>query len=317
MKGSPRKFLVTGAAGFVGAGLCRRLLSEGQEVHAVTREASRRWRLADIIGDLVLHEIDLRDGDKVRRVVADVRPDVIYHLATHGAYPQQTDGEQILESNVMGLWNLLHASMKTGYELLVNTGSSSEYGHKSFAMRETDLLEPDSFYAVAKSAQSLLCQHLSRESGLPIVSLRLFSVYGPWEEPSRLIPSLMRAALEDRSIEMVAPKTARDFVFVEDVLDVYLMVEKLSRLRGDVLNVGTGAQSSLLDVVATMERVAGKRIEARWDSMPSRPWDSEVWVADVSQLRNRTGYSARTSLEEGLAQTYAWVRAQEQLHGRD
>jgi len=152
MTGRSRTYLVTGASGFIGANLCRRLVSRGETVHGVIRPGTRTWHLADIQAGLHLHAIDISDGAAVDRMIDEVRPDVVYHLATHGAYPHQGDCPRILLVNVFGFWNLVHACNRVSYKLFVNTGSSSEYGRKSFAMRETDLLDPDSFYAVAKSA---------------------------------------------------------------------------------------------------------------------------------------------------------------------
>src|SRR6267378_1766196 len=156
---SARRILVTGAAGFVGSVLARRLLADGQEVHALTKSPNGAWRLKEIEKDLRLHAVDLRDEATLRSAVAKIRPQAIFHLAAHGAYPFQTDPDGIIQSNILGTWNLLKASTDCDYEVFVNTGSSSEYGFKEFAMRETDLLEPNSYYSVAKSAQTLLCQH--------------------------------------------------------------------------------------------------------------------------------------------------------------
>lgn len=309
-----KRFLVTGAAGFIGANLCRRLLALGDQVHAAVRPGSRRWRLDSVASDLRIHDADIRDADQVETLFSRSKPDVIYHLATHGAYPRQDDGREILITNVFGLWNLLHSANKRGYELFVNTGSSSEYGRKSFAMRETDLLDPNSFYAVAKCAQSLLCQHVSRTNSLPIVSLRPFSVYGPWEEPSRFVPTLMMAALNEAPIDMVSPRTARDFVYIDDVVDAYLMVDKLKTLRGDIINVGTGVQHTLAQVLDAMESVLGHKLSARWGTMPPRTWDADVWVADVSKLYSLTGYAPRTTVREGLAKTLPWFRENQRFY---
>lgn len=303
-----RKFLVTGAAGFIGANLCRRLLESGGEVHAIVRPQSRRWRIAGIAADLCLHEGDIRDADQVDRIFSSVRPDVVYHLATHGAYPYQDDGREILITNVFGLWNLLHSANKVGYELFVNTGSSSEYGRKSFAMRESDVLDPNSFYAVAKCAQSLLCQHMARTNELPLVTLRPFSVYGPWEEPKRFIPTVMLAAIRNETIDMVSPKTARDFVYIGDVVDVYLLVDRLKNLRGEIINVGTGVQNTVAQALEATEQVIGRKVNARWGTMPARTWDADVWVADVSKLYTLTGYTPRTTMKEGLARSLPWFR---------
>jgi nucleoside-diphosphate-sugar epimerase len=309
-----RRFLVTGAAGFVGANLCRRLVARGEEVHVILKATTRPWRLDDIQSRLHAHQADLTDAAAVDRVIEEVRPSVIYHLATHGAYHYQGDAEQILKINVLGLWNLLRACNRVDYELFVNTGSSSEYGAKPFAMRETDVLDPNSFYAVAKSAQSLLCQHMGRTSDRTIVTLRLFSVYGPYEEPKRLIPNLMAAALGGRAIEMVSPETVRDFVYVDDAVDAYLEIDRLKQISGEILNVGTGAQTTLMQLVATMGAVHGRSIQAQWGKMAPRAWDSSIWVADVSKLRRLLGSVPRTNLEQGLSRTLAWFREHQHFY---
>lgn len=311
---SGRVFLITGGGGFVGANLCRRLVENGEEVHLFLRNTTVPWRLADLLNRVRVHEVDLREAERVDRAVEEIRPTIIYHLATHGAYPEQTDGDTILLTNVFGFWNLVQACQRQGFELFVNTGSSSEYGRKAFAMRETDILEPDSYYAVAKAAQSLLSRHCSQASGLPIVTLRLFSVYGPYEEPTRLIPKLMMAALGDQPIDMVAPEIARDFVYVDDVVDTYLDIEHLKTLHGEILNVGTGVQSSLHDVVHTMNALCEAPLDVRWGNMESRPWDSDVWVGDISKAKRLTGCAPRTTLREGLARSLAWYRAHQEMY---
>jgi len=209
----------------------------------------------------------------------------------------------------------VRACSKVGFDLFVNTGSSSEYGAKSFAMRETDVLEPDSFYAVAKSAQSLLCRHVGRSTRQAIVTLRLFSVYGPYEEPTRLVPRLMMAAIEGKPIDMASPTTVRDFVYVDDVVDVYMRIDALRRLAGEIVNVGTGAQTSLAQLVEALGQVVGAPIDARWDRMEPRGWDTDVWVADVSKLRKSIGATPPTGIREGLAASLAWFRAHKHLYG--
>jgi len=310
-----RVFLVTGAGGFVGANLCRRLVHAQGEAHIFVKPTTRLWRLSDIREKLFIHHVDLCDAKAVEERIDAVRPSVIYHLATRGAYPSQNDGDSILLVNVFGLWNLVNACAKHGCELFVNTGSSSEYGRKAFAMRESDNLEPDSYYAVAKAAQSLLARLCSRTIELPLVTLRLFSAYGPYEEPTRLIPRLMMAALFDEPIKMVDPNTARDFVFVDDVVDAYMNIEELAKIPGEILNVGTGVQSSLADVVAVTESVLGRNVKHLvWGDMPPRAWDTDVWVADVSKLRRMTDAYPRTTLREGIGKCLDWFGAHGDLY---
>ena len=294
----------------MGAVLARRLLEGGHEVNVLLKSATQRWRLSDVQQDLRLHEVDLQDEEGVRRAAAAIKPEVVYHLAAHGAYPFQTDPDGIIATNILGTWNLLKALARSDYEVFVNTGSSSEYGFKDFAMRETDLLEPNSYYAVAKCAQTLLCQHVARTEKKPITTFRLFSAYGPYEEPSRLVPTLIQRCLRGQDLSLVPPETARDFVYVDDVVDAFLRTGELSKLRGDIINIGTGVQSTIRDVVEAIVQHTDARVECRWGAMQPRIWDSGTWVADCTKAKTLLGWRARTSLNQGLARTVAFVRSQ-------
>ncbi len=304
-----KRVLLTGASGFVGAVLARRLLAGGDELHVLLKSATTRWRLADVARDLRLHEVDLQDEEGVKRAVGAAKPDVVYHLAAHGAYPFQTDADGIIQTNILGTWNLVKALARTDYEVFVNTGSSSEYGFKDFAMRESDLLQPNSYYAVAKCAQTLLCQYVARTEKRPITTLRIFSAYGPYEEPSRLVPTLIRRCLDGQELSLVPPETARDFVYIDDVVDAFLCREQLSKLQGEIINIGTGVQSTLRDVVEAILRHTGARVECRWGAMQPRIWDSSIWVADCTKAKTLLNWRAKTSLFEGLARTVAFVRS--------
>jgi nucleoside-diphosphate-sugar epimerase len=119
----------------------------------------------------------------------------------------------------------------------------------------------------------------------------------------------MIAALNDEPINMTDPVTSRDFVYVDDVVDTYLNIDALQKLRGEILNVGTGVQSSLADVVETTESLLHRKIDVRWHGMPPREWDTDIWVADASKLRQLTGSCPKTNLRTGLARCLEWFSA--------
>ncbi|GIW41601.1 MAG: CDP-abequose synthase [Candidatus Binatia bacterium] len=308
---SPKRVLVTGAGGFVGAVLTRRLVTDGHEVHVLVRPGSKYWRLQGILGELHPHVADLRDGEAVREAVRAARPEWIYHLATHGAYAWQGDAEGILATNVLGTANLLAALEEFDYELFVNAGSSSEYGKKPFAMRETDPPEPVTTYGVAKVAQTLLCQQAAREKTRPIVTLRLFSVYGPFEEPTRLVPTLVRRCLEGKELELADPEIAHDFVFVEDVVEAFLRTDELRKLGGEIVNIGSGVQTTLAQLVDLVLRLTQAEVRCRWGAFPRRSWDTDTWVADRTKARRLLGWEPVTPLAKGLARTITWTRERE------
>jgi len=306
------RFFITGATGFVGSCLARKLVEIGCEVHILVRACADRWRIRDLEPRMHVHTGDMNDAERLREIVSGVQPTIIYHLAVHGAYPTQTDADQIIRTDVFGTWNLLKACSEVDYKVFINTGSSSEYGSKQNAMREGDLLEPNSYYAVAKSAQSLVCQHMARADRRPINTFRLFSVYGPYEEPSRLVPTLIRRCLEGRGLDMVSPDTARDFIHVDDVVAAYLQVGQLNLQCGEIFNIGTGVQSTMREVVRAVLQSTHKAVKVSWGSMPARVWDTETWLADISKVRRVLKWSPRIGLAEGIGKTADWYRAREE-----
>ncbi|OLB81803.1 MAG: hypothetical protein AUI15_39345 [Actinobacteria bacterium 13_2_20CM_2_66_6] len=305
----PKRVLLTGASGFVGANLARRLIADGHQLHLVLRRRHASWRLAGI-EPAAFHEADLSDSESVRKAVRAIGPEWIFHLAAHGAYASQTSFEEMLETNLAGTINLIEACLESGFESFVNTGSSSEYGFQDGAPAESAVVKPNSHYALAKAAATLYSGFAARKHGALIRTLRLYSVYGPWEEPSRLIPTLVGCGLRGRLPELVDPKVARDFVYVEDVCDAYLATAANTAADPDaIFNVGTGIQSTLEQVVGLARQLLAIEAQPRWGSMPTRIWDTTTWIADIRKIRSELGWTPRHSLEEGLLATIAWLRS--------
>lgn len=305
---APAIALVTGAGGFVGANLVRRLLAEGHAVHAVTRPGSRPWRLEGL-PDVRYVEVDLGDAQAVGSVVERLAPDRVFHLAAHGAYSWQTDVQEMVRTNVTGTIALVDACLAVGCGVLVNAGSSSEYGFKDHAPSERELPEPNGHYAVTKVAGTLYCTHAGRNADTTVVTLRLYSVYGPWEQPGRLMPTLAALGLRGRLPALANPAVARDFVHVDDVVDAFLLAASASSPSGAVYNVGTGRQTSLEEVVALARRVFELDAEPRWGSNAGRSWDTNVWVADPARVRGELGWGPEHDLDSGLRRLAQWLQS--------
>jgi len=305
--GAGGPIVITGGSGFVGANVVERLVERGERVHLLLRREARLWRLEHLLDRIEIHEADLADAKPVRDAFERIRPGTVLHLATEGAYESQGDAERIFETNLRGTLHVLSSAVEFGAGLIVNVGSSSEYGFKSEAMRESDRLEPNSFYAVAKAAQTHMTALFSRTHEIPAVTLRLFSIYGPWEEPTRLIPTLIRRARAGEPLLMAAPEIARDFVYVDDAVALLTDFEQLARHHGEVFNVGSGLQTSLREVVDAIQATLGERSPVHWHSFPARRWDTQTWVADPSSARKSLGWSASTSFRDGIARTADWM----------
>jgi dolichol-phosphate mannosyltransferase len=304
-----KSVLITGGTGFVGANLARRLLSDGHGVALLVRPGHRRWRLADVEEDFGWFEADLEDRSGLKRLLGELQPDWIFHLAAHGAYSWQTDALAIMQTNVMGTASLLEACLEAGFEAFVNAGSSSEYGRKDHPPTEEEALAPNSRYAVGKAAATMYCTQAAVAAGAPVTTLRLYSVYGPWEEPRRFIPQLVARGLAGRLPRLASPHTARDYVHVDDVCDACLVAARGSGRPGAVYNVGTGVQTTLRQAVETARRVLAIDVTPRWGTMDDRAWDTSRWVADSTRLRDELGWRPAVDFEFGLARTADWLRS--------
>ncbi len=301
--------LVTGGAGAVGANLLRRLIAARSEVHAIVRPETNRWRLTDLPGQVVLHDADLTDAAAVRRVVGDVKPDVVFHLARHRGNPAALDYRAAYAHNVDATLNLLEALDGMRLARFVHAGSSLEYDLDRSPLDEADAPRPRTVHGVTKAAASLLAQHFARTRGVPTVVLRLFTVYGPWEAPTRFVPQLILAALEGRPLRVTSDAAlAHDWIYVDDVVEACLRGATADGVVGEIINIATGRESTNGQLIEVVERLVGRTILRADEPFPARPWDTGHWVADVTRARDRLGWQATTDLETGLARTIEWLR---------
>lgn len=309
MSARRERVLITGASGFVGACLAHTLVAAGHDVHLLLRPESNTWRLRDLRGQYTHQPGDLRDLACVRAAVAASRPEVIYHLATHGAYPAQRDRTTILATNLLGTANLLDALHGWDYRALVNVGSSSEYGHKDGPMREGDRLEPRSDYGVTKAAATLLCQAEAYQ-GRPVVTVRIFSAYGRWEDASRLVPYVMGCCFRGEAPNVTAGCQPRDFIYVEDVIRLLWTASEVPAARGQILNAGTGRQHTVRDMIETIVSVCGRgRVSAKFGAETARSDEPRTWVADIARTTNLTGWKPRYDLRGGIERMWSWYQS--------
>lgn len=312
-----KRVLVTGAAGFVGSNLARRLLKEGHEVSLLLREGSQSWRIEDMLSHLRVFRADLCDPEGIHKAVAEIKPEWIFHLASYGAYSWQQDFVKMMQTNFYGTANLLNACLHIGFDVFVNTGSSSEYGFKDGPAQETEILEPNSPYAITKAAATHFCQYAAKRQQAHVPTLRLYSVFGPYEDPGRLIPALIVQGIQQRYPPLVQSNVARDFVYTADVEDAYLMAAmQKGQEKGAIYNVGTGIQTNLQDVVKVARQLMEIAPEPQWGNMPNRSWDTASWIADIVKIKAQLGWQPRYSFERGFSETISWYKQNSQFWSR-
>ena len=300
--------LVLGASGFVGGCLFRALLDIRDDVHG-TATRLPAWRLTDLRQDRV-HQVDLLIDSNLDSLLDTVKPRTIFNCVAFGAYSFETESPLIYQTNFILTSKLLERFAKQSIACYVHAGSSSEYGDNSAGPIESAQTAPNSSYAVSKASAANLIYYFGKHKGLPCANLRLYSVFGPLEDSSRLIPNLVRCGLEKRHPEYVRPDISRDFVYVDDVTEAFVVtaLNLAEADYGESFNIGSGRKTTISNIA----QVASDLFEIPDPpqfTMPSREWDVSDWYANIDKARERLKWTPRIELQEGLKRMATWFRS--------
>jgi len=301
--------LVTGASGFIGANLYKEIAAVRRDVFAVVRQ-DKGWRLVDVHDDKVI-AVDLNDANATKNLVDSVQPRTVFNCVAYGAYSFEEDADLIYRTNFLALSNLATELARYSLAALVHTGSSSEYGANCAAPSEDGLRDANSHYAVSKGAASDFLHYAGKHRGVPCVNLRLYSVYGPLEDTSRLIPNLLRQALAGHLPPLVDARTSRDFVHVTDVCRALITAALRMHpdIYGESFNIGSGKRTTIAELADKTRELFSITDEPVFGTMEGRNWDLADWYADASKALDVLGWQPEIALEDGLRQTSEWVKS--------
>jgi UDP-glucuronate 4-epimerase len=312
--------LITGAAGFIGSSLTDLLLSRGHNVVGFDNfndfypPAAKRKNIAGALSNprFTLIEGDIRDRDAVFAAFAKHEPKGVVHLAAMaGVRPSIENPALYTAVNLDGTTHMLDAAVEHGAERFIFASSSSVYGNnpKTPFAEEDRVDHPISPYAATKKAGELLCHTYWHIHKLPVTCLRFFTVFGPRQRPDLAISKFLKLVNEGSSIPMFGNgSTSRDYTFIEDILaGVAAALEHCGPGSGyRVYNLGGNHPTSLSELIETIQQVVGRRVAI--NEMPMQPGDVERTWADLTLSRKELGYSPKTSMRDGIAKQWEWLR---------
>lgn len=309
-----RRVVVTGAAGFIGSHLCERLLADGREVVGIDSftdyydRTVKERNLEHVLSNpnFALEEIDLVEGD-LRAPLAGAS--VVFHLAGQpGVRPSWgSEFDRYVRDNILATQRLLEALKQVDVQRLVFACSSSVYGDAEvFPTKETTLPRPVSPYGMTKLAAEHLAMVYLRNFGIPAVSLRYFTVYGPRQRPDMGFSRFMQALLDDEEIEIFGDgEQTREFTYVSDAVEGTVKAATAD-VSGQILNIGGGSRVTVSRVLDTLEDIS--RMKTRRRHLPAAPGDPRHTGASINLARERLGWEPRVSLRDGLARQWEWYR---------
>ena len=312
-----KQVLVTGAGGFIGSHLTEALVKAGAKVRVFIRYNSRdgRGNLEDLEHGL-LEQIeivagDLRDADVIERTVKGC--DAVFHLGALVGIPYSyKNPREVVETNIMGTFNVLTAARDHGVERIVHTSTSEVYGSAFYVpIDESHPLQGQSPYSASKIGADKLAESFHASYDLPVVTVRPFNCYGPRQSARAVIPTLITQALACKEIRLGNTETLRDFTFVTDTAEGFIKAAQSQEGFGKVLNIGSGREISIGQLAQIIINTVQSTAKIVVDEARVRPSRSEVTrlLADNRLAKETIGWEPSVSLEDGIKKTVAWIAA--------
>ena len=304
------KVLVTGATGFIGSHIVPRLVKRGCDVYSLERYVTGRYVLGQI-GRVKTLFGDLKDYFAVKRIVHEVKPDAVIHLASISAVSYSYDHpHEVMETNFYGTMNLAESCLREvpHFKQFLFASTSETYGNGPIPKTEETLQNPNSPYAISKVACEKYLLYMRDAYGFPITILRNFNTYGRKDNTHFVVERTIAQMLQEKTVRLGDPTPVRDLLYVDDHVNSYLACLENERAVGEIFNFCTGRGTSIAQLVDLIKELTKFRGEVIWDTIPKRPLDIAVLIGDCSKAKRLLRWKPKFTLEEGLKLTIDFWR---------
>jgi len=300
------KVLVTGGSGFIGSHLIPELVGLGHDVYSLERYVTGRYVLG---GRRAVKTVfgDLRDQFAVRKIVRDIQPEAVIHLASVSPVSYSYDHPiETMETNFLGTVNLAESCLREAphFKHFLFAGTSEEYGsQENLPLKETAKLHPNSPYAVSKVAADKYLQYMHDGYGFPATVLRNFNTYGRKDNTHFVVERIIVQMLQGNVVRLGDPTPIRDLMYVNDHVNSYLACLDNDKAVGETFNFCTGHGVSIAQLVELIKQPTGFQSEIIWNTIPKRPLDIAVLIGDYSKAKRILGWEPKFTLETGMKLT--------------
>lgn len=300
------RVLLTGAAGFIGSHLARFLLRQGCEVYALLRPTSDPWRIKDLLPSLKVHSCDLRNQALLETHLKQIQPDLCFHMAWDGMRTADLRSAKNLDSVLMSL-HLLQGLAAVRCRRILMAGTCAEYDADLGCVSETSPARPRSAYAASKHALYLISSNYLETVGVEIAWLRFFSLYGPFEDPQRFVPSVICSLLQQQVAKVTLGERYRDYLHVQDAVSAVWAIA-MSNFKGAV-NIGSGHPISTREIALKIGALTGQTERIAFGALPYREGDPLFLCANTRRLKEAIGWTPQFDLSGGLRHTVDWWKS--------
>jgi len=300
--------LVTGGNGFIGSHLVKKLISDEAYVIVIVRGNSNLWRIEQETNNIKIVKLDLLDRNELRFCIKEFKPEYVFHMAAYGVDQRNNDHIEAINTNVIGTINLLEALSGVGCRKIINAGTGMEYGCFEDQITEHTRLKPNNIYGSSKAAATLIAHQIAKEKNLNIVTLRPFGIFGEYESHSRLFAHVILSILKGTDIKLTGCEQYKDYTYVGNIVDGFLMAALNENLHNEIFNIGSGDCFQLKYYIELILNCLGTDIKPIFGTVPYRSHDLCEANPDIRKIKRLLGWEPAISLEGGIRKTVQWFK---------